>query len=520
MSNKIASPAITAVLFVVAILIGSVLSTRVPSSSVAAAPSIGHAPLVLTPKAQLKTEEGRWSFAPDVPPPITRKEQRRVVVHWSVKETQLEVAPGVFYDDAWGFEGRIPGPLLRVREGDLVEIHLTNDANATHPHNIDFHFVSGPGGGASALNVGPGETAVLEARAMMPGFYMFHCATPDIPMHISNGMYGFVLVEPAEGLPPVDKEYFVVQSEIYRHDNKPGHEGLDMDRAEKGDAQYIVFNGSVGSMLKDKAPTLSVGQKVRIYVGNAGPNLISSFHVIGQIFDKVYREGDLITAPAQGVQTTLIPAGGSAVVEFTPGVPGTFLLVDHAIWRLHKGTVGSLTVNGPQNAEVYEPMTDRNKGTMSVDSHLGGGAMNEHSGMNMASHDMSKGGGNDMHMGMGMMGPGMNHMGMSNTPAPAPSKVAMPNGPVVKILPGSGVFKKGVVIKDFSPKVITVKAGTTVTWVNGDYVMTHNFIADHGEFKSPELAPNESYSVTFNQPGTFPYTCKPHPWMHGTVIVK
>ncbi len=509
MSNKIINPSVTAVLFVVAILIGLFVSSRIPATTVAAAPAIGfHVPLALTPKAQLKTEEGHWTFAPDVPPPITRKEQRRVVVHWSVKEAQLEVAPGVFYDDAWGFEGRIPGPLLRVREGDLVEIHLTNDAAATHPHNIDFHFVSGPGGGASALNVGPGETAVLEARAMMPGFYMFHCATPDIPMHISNGMYGFVLVEPAEGLPPVDKEYFVVQSEIYRHDNKPGHEGLDMDRAEKSDAQYIVFNGSVGAMLKDKAPTLSVGQKVRIYVGNAGPNLISSFHVIGQIFDKVYREGDLISPPAQGVQTTLIPAGGAAVVEFTPGVPGTFLLVDHAIWRLHKGTVGSLTVTGPENAEVFEPMTDRNKVAMSVDSHLGPGPMNEHSSMNMA-HDMSKGGGTDMG--------GMN---MSNTHATAPAKSAMPSGPVVQILPGSGIFKKGQVVKDFSPKVLTVKAGTTVTWTNGDLVMEHDLRGDHGEFISPALQPGETYSYTFNKPGTYTYGCKPHPWMHGTVIVK
>src|SRR5215470_12921993 len=160
-----------------------------------------HTQIALVPKAHLPTEEARWAFAPNVPVPIARREQRREVVHWTIREAQSEIAPGVIYDDAWGFEGHVPGPLLRVRVGDLVELHLRNALNSMRTHNIDFHFVMGPGGGASALSVRPGEEAVLEARATAPGFYMFHCATPDIPMHIANGMYGFVLVEPEEGLP-------------------------------------------------------------------------------------------------------------------------------------------------------------------------------------------------------------------------------------------------------------------------------------------------------------------------------
>src|SRR5262252_9958709 len=154
------------------------------------------AQLVLVTKASLSSENAHWTFAPDVPAPIGRREQRREVVHWTIREAQSEIAPGVIYDDAWGFEGHVPGPLLRVRVGDLVEVHLRNALNSIRTHNIDFHFVMGPGGGASALSVGPGAEAVLEARATAPGFYMFHCATPDIPMHIANGMYGFVLVEP------------------------------------------------------------------------------------------------------------------------------------------------------------------------------------------------------------------------------------------------------------------------------------------------------------------------------------
>src|SRR5215472_17421852 len=378
------------------------------------------ASFVLTPKAHLPSEDARWTFAPDVPVPIDRREQRREVVHWTIREAQSEIAPGVIYDDAWGFEGHVPGPLLRVRVGDLVEVHLRNAISSLRTHNIDFHFVMGPGGGASALSVAPGEEAVLEARATAPGFYMFHCATPDIPMHIANGMYGFVLVEPEEGLLPVGQELYVVQSEVYTNDDQPGHKRFDMGRADKADPQYVVFNGTVGALLRDNAPIVIQNQSVRIYVGNAGPNLISSFHVIGQIFDKVYREGDLLSPPARSLQTTLIPAGGSAVVEFTPPVPGTFLLVDHAIFWLHHGAVGSLNVWGQENAEIFEPKTPRNMVPMSEDAHLGNG-----------SHEMTPpaktAGDSGVHFAM---------------PAPAPEAQSA-NSVTIKMLPGSGIWKKG-----------------------------------------------------------------------------
>src|SRR5262249_53632411 len=337
------------------------------------------------------------------------------------------------YDDAWGFEGRVPGPLLRVRLGDLVEVHLRNALNSMRTHNIDFHFVMGPGGGASALSVAPGEEAVLEARATAPGFYMFHCATPDIPMHIANGMYGFVLVEPEEGLPAVGKELYVVQSEIYTNDDKPGHKNFDMVRADKADPQYVVFNGSVGALLKDQAPIATQNESVRIYVGNAGPNLISSFHVIGQIFDKVYREGDLLSPPARSLQTTLIPAGGSAVVEFTPPVPGTFLLVDHAIFRLHHGAVGSLNVHGLENAEIFEPKTSRNRAPMSEDAHLGNG-----------SHEMPA--------------PPRAASDSDVQVVKSAPEVKSVNSVTIKMLPGSGIWKKGP-MQTFGPKTVTIKAG-------------------------------------------------------------
>ncbi len=458
----------------------------------------GHTQLVLTPKAHLPSEDARWTFAPNVPVPIGRREQCREIVHWTIREAQNEIAPGVIYDDAWGFEGHMPGPLLRVRVGDLVEVHLRNALNSHRTHNIDFHFVMGPGGGASALSVAPGEEAVLEARATAPGFYMFHCATPDIPMHIANGMYGFVLVEPEEGLPEVGKEIYVVQSEIYTNDDQPGHKSFDMARADKGDPQYVVFNGAVGALLKDRAPIARQDEAVRIYVGNAGPNLISSFHVIGQIFDKVYREGDLLSPPARSLQTTLIPAGGSAVVEFTPPVPGSFLLVDHAIFRLHHGAVGTINVHGQENAEIYEPKTPRNMVPMSEDAHLGGG-----------SHDA------------------MPMTAAKNTDDPrvlfaqavAPAEPQSKNSVTIKMLPGSGVWKKGP-MQTFGPKTVTIKAGQSVVFKNTDVGMAHSVFGEKGEFASPMLTPGATYEKRFDQKGVVHFQCAPHPWMQGTIIVK
>jgi copper-containing nitrite reductase len=541
MNEKFNSPVIVAILFSLAVAVGQWLPEKQFGTQAAGLPG-KRAELALTPKSQLKSESAHWTFAPDVPPPITRTDQRREVVNWSIKETQAEIAPGVIYDDFWGFEGRVPGPLLRVREGDLVEVHLKNDLQSRHTHNIDFHFAMGPGGGAAALTVPPGEEAVLEARATVPGFYMFHCATPDIPTHISNGMYGFVLVEPAEGLPHADQELYVVESEIYTDNDKPGHKSFAMDRAEKMDPQYIVFNGAVGSLLKDKAPHALENQLVRIYVGNAGPNLISSFHVIGEIFDNVYREGDLISPPAHGVQTTLIPAGGSTVVEFTPRVPGTFLLVDHSIFRLHHGAAGSLLVDGAQIAELFEPMTERNKMEMSAESHLTSAHSPTASAAAAAQVQPAAAASPAPPVSSLTHVIPTEHSGMMCCPAhrdhaPAPtsasaaataaapaytsSAVATSTTASIKILPGSGILPKGQTsVRDFSPKVLTVKSGTTVTWYNTDVNMSHGIHGDHGEFHSPTLDPGDSFSFTVAQKGTITYTCTPHPWMKGTIIVR
>ena len=292
--------------------------------------------------------------APNVPPPITRQHATKVIVNLEVKELTKRLADGVEYV-FWTYGGNVPGSFIRIREGDLVEFHLHNSPDSRMPHNIDLHAVSGPGGGATASFTAPGHSSVFSFRAMNPGLFVYHCATAPVGMHIANGMYGLILVEPKDGLPPVDREYYVMQGEFYTA-GKFGESGLqpfDQDKAVDERPPYVVFNGAVGSLTDTNALTAKVGEKIRFFVGNGGPNLVSSFHVIGSIFDNVYEDGGSV--PNQhNVQTTLIPAGGAAIVEFQPKVPGSYGFLDHSIFRaFNKGAIGTLKVDGPANSLVY-----------------------------------------------------------------------------------------------------------------------------------------------------------------------
>ena len=300
--------------------------------------------------------------APNVPPRITRTHRTKMIVNLEVTEVVKRMADGVDYT-FWTFGGSVPGKFIRVREGDLVEFHLANHPSSKMPHNIDLHAVTGPGGGASSSFTTPGHESVFSFTALNAGLFVYHCATAPVGMHIANGMYGLILVEPKEGLPKVDKEFYVMQGDFYTK-GKYGEAGLQpfsMEKAIKEDADYVVFNGSVGALTGDKAITADVGDNVRLFVGNGGPNLVSSFHVIGEIFDKVYTEGGLGT-PNKNVQTTLVPAGGSAICEFKLDTAGTFILVDHSIFRaFNKGAIGMLKVGGGDKATnkiVYSGKTD------------------------------------------------------------------------------------------------------------------------------------------------------------------
>jgi nitrite reductase (NO-forming) len=290
----------------------------------------------------------------DIPAPITRTAPGKVVVQLTTKEVSGVLDDGTTYK-YWTFDGSVPGPMIRVRVGDTVQLHLMNDAHSSMPHSIDLHAVTGPGGGAVATQVAPGEMKELTFKTLNPGVYVYHCASPHIPTHIANGMYGLIVVEPEGGLPKVDREFYVMQGDFYTTSPRGTKGNLGYSGALERDERptFVVFNGKAAGLTKDQAMHAKVGDRVRIFVGNGGPNLISSFHVIGEIFDTVHQEG--ASEGVHNVQTTVIPAGGAAWVEFTVEVPGTYTLVDHSLSRaIDKGAVAQIVVEGQANPEIFD----------------------------------------------------------------------------------------------------------------------------------------------------------------------
>ncbi len=318
-------------------------------------PSAVVGPVHLPPDvAALPVEQAVLASPPHVPPPITRRTPARVVVNLEVKEVTKRIADGTEYT-FWTYGGTVPGSFIRIRAGDVVEFHLNNHPSSKLPHNIDLHAVTGAGGGAASTFTAPGHSSQFTFKALNPGLYVYHCATAPVPMHIGNGMYGLILVEPEEGLPPADKEYYVMQGDFYANGAYAGGglQTFDTPKSIDEHPTYVLFNGAVGSLVGDNALTAEVGQRVRLFFGVGGPNLTSSFHVIGEIFDKVWLEGGNRVAQ-ENVQTTLVPAGGSTIVDFKVEVPGTFILVDHSLSRaFNKGAIGMLKVSGAADRVVY-----------------------------------------------------------------------------------------------------------------------------------------------------------------------
>lgn len=439
----------------------------------------------LTPAADLReapADEVHASYAPEVAATIARDYQARY-------EVRLEVVEDVCTIDAdngvkvsmWGYrvEGDTsvtcgtPGPILRGRVGDLVTITLTNPAGNTHPHNIDFHAVTGQGGGAADLTAAPGETRSITARLLYPGAFMYHCAYGDVPVHIMHGMYGMFIVDPETPLPSVAHEWAMVQSEWYL--TKPDAAGLaDIDKVAMTaeDPTYVVFNGSVGALAGDNTLRMAVGERARIYFVNEGLNLNSNFHPIGSHWDAVYPEA--ATHPGnpiiRGSQSTLVVAGGGTVVELQAQVPQTVLLVDHALTRtFYKGALATIKIDGVANPEIFQAAATAAPTTAP-----------------------------------------------SEAPADAVQVSITKDGWVDPTNPDA-----------YSPNTVTIEAGTTVTWTNDDTMLhtvtsgTSNGTAGSpdGTFDSGFLAEGATWSYTFNDAGEFPYFCTPHPWMRGTVIV-
>ena len=329
---------------------------ELPAVEYRAVPASGPTPIAHTVHRTVKTDNpiSIVRDATDLPPPIGARGPRRVKVNLETVEVTGQLADGATYR-YWTFNQKVPGPFIRVRVGDTVEVNLRNHDDSMLMHNVDFHAVTGPGGGAKATDAAPGESRGFTFTAINPGLYVYHCAVPMAAQHIANGMYGLILVEPEGGLPKVDREYYVMQGEIYTEQalGAKGELTESYDKLLAERPEYFVFNGASMALAKEPLKA-KVGETVRIYFGVGGPNYTSSFHVIGEIFDRAYNLGSLTSAPATHVQTVSVPPGGATAVEFRLQVPGKYMLVDHALSRVERGLAGVLEVTGPDNPDVFK----------------------------------------------------------------------------------------------------------------------------------------------------------------------
>jgi len=291
----------------------------------------------------------------DVPPPSGNREPTTVHVVLTTEEVvgQLDPASGTTYR-YWTFNGKVPGPMIRVRQGDMVEITLRNEASSRMVHSVDFHAALGPGGGAAFSQAMPGQSKTFTFQATTPGLFVYHCGTPMIAEHIANGMYGLILVEPEDELATVDHEYYVMQGEIYTTaaKGKTGMQQFSDLRLMEENPEYFVFNGAVDALTKAHPMQAKVGETVRIFFGDAGPNDTSSLHVVGEIFTRDYLLGSLTSPPLTSVQTASVPPGAAAILEFKASVPGQFAMMDHAMARMAKGLMATFEITGAENAAL------------------------------------------------------------------------------------------------------------------------------------------------------------------------
>ncbi len=307
------------------------------------------------PPPQTLVEADISKLPTDLPPPIGKRGPQTIRVDLTTVEVEGRLAEGTTYS-YWTFDGKVPGPFLRVRVGDTVDVRLKNSSDSAMVHSVDFHAATGPGGGAAATQTNPGDENTVKFKALIPGLYVYHCATPMVAHHIANGMYGLILVEPEGGLPPVDREFYVMQGEIYTEAafGQHGSQEFDVEKLLNERPEYFVFNGSVGALSKLHPLQAKVGETVRIFFGVGGPNFTSSFHVIGEMFDRVYNLGGVLSEPLRGIQTVSVPPGGAVITEMKLEVPGNYILVDHALARLERGLSGILHVEGPASPEIYD----------------------------------------------------------------------------------------------------------------------------------------------------------------------
>ena len=294
----------------------------------------------------------------EVGTPVGARGPQTLNVNLETTEVLGQLADGTTYR-YWTFNNKVPGPFIRVRVGDTVNVNMANAKDSKMIHSVDFHAVTGPGGGAAVTQAAPGTSKGFTFKAINPGLYVYHCATPMVAQHISNGMYGLILVEPEGGLPKVDREFYVMQGELYtvQKHGTPGENEFSLEKLLDEKAEHMIFNGTHNALTSTHRMEVKVGETVRIFFGVGGPNATSSFHIIGEVFDRVYNQGDLTSPPLKNIQTTTVAPGGATMVEFKVEVPGRLILVDHALSRLEKGLAGFMHVTGPENHDVFKSNT-------------------------------------------------------------------------------------------------------------------------------------------------------------------
>lgn len=257
----------------------------------------------------------------------------------TVEEKRIDVGEGFHYD-AWTYNGTVPGPVLRVREGDTVEITLVN--KGTVAHGIDTHAAQISPAQAFRI-IDPGKSHSFRFRAEIPGIYLYHCSAEPILNHIANGMYGAMIVEPRRALPPA-REFVIVQSELYGEPDDQGLIAGDSRKMSEEHPDFVIFDGAINRHVAAPLP-VKAGELVRVYFVNAGPNLSSSFHIIGTILRTVYLNGNLENRLV-GLQAVQVGPGSGMIVEFMVKEKGDYIFVDHAIARLYKGAVGLFRTEG------------------------------------------------------------------------------------------------------------------------------------------------------------------------------
>ncbi len=322
------------------------------------------APVAATPVAATATPapapvDAARLPAPTVAPAVGNRAAQTVKVALEAQEVTGLLAEGIGYR-YWTFNGTVPGPMIRVRQGDMVELTLRNAPGNTTAHSIDLNAVTGPGGGGEVTMVAPGESKTFSFQALHSGVFTYQSASLPRAQQIASGMYGLIVVEPPQGLPQVDREFYVMQGELYlagQRDER-GLRTFSDEKALVGQPDYVLFNGAVEALSGANALKARTGETVRIFFGVGGPNLGGNLHLAGEVFDRVALTGTPLDDRARwmtNVSGVGVPVGGAAIIEVRLDVPGRYTILDGGVSNALKGATGILIVEGPENPGIFTP---------------------------------------------------------------------------------------------------------------------------------------------------------------------